>query len=321
MTRKISLVALAGAAAAVLTVGLHADVKTTEKSTFKMEGFLGGFLNRAMGGSDGITSTLALKGNRMARTDANRGQIIDLSEEKVYDLDIKKKEYTVKTFAEMRAELEKVKADMEKQAASNPEQKQQAEQAAKELEFDVDVKATGQSKTIAGQETKESVLTITMREKGKPVTESGGMVMTSNLWLGPKQPALDELMAFNMKFVKAVYGDVFGTMDPRSMVSLSAFLPGFGSLMQKMGAEAQKLQGTPLATTTVFEAVKSAEQMKAASQQSGGGGIGGMLAGRLNRGASQQRTKTLTMTQEYLSIAPSASAEDVAIPAGFKEKR
>jgi hypothetical protein len=319
MKRNLSW--LTACAAALLVASVYADVKTTEKSTFKMEGFLGGFLNRAMGGSDGITSTLALKGNRMARVDANRGQIIDLTEEKVYDLDLKKKEYTVKTFAEMRAELEKVKADMEKQAASNPDQKQQAEQAAKELEFDVDVKQTGQTKTIAGQAAKESVLTITMREKGKPVTESGGLIMTSNLWLGPKQPGLDELMAFNMKFVKAVYGDVFGTMDPRSMVSIGAFLPGFGSLMQKMGAEAQKMQGTPLATTTVFETVKSAEQMKAASQQSGGGGgIGGMLAGRLNRGASQQRTKTLTMTQEYLSIAASASADDVAIPAGFKVK-
>jgi hypothetical protein len=76
-----------------------------------------------------------------------------------------------------------------------------------------------------------------------------------------------------------------------------------------------------------IEGVKSAEQMKAAAsqqQQSGGGGLSGAIAGRLMRGrggSTQQRTKALTSTREILSIATSASDADVAIPAGFKEKK
>jgi hypothetical protein len=68
--------------------------------------------------------------------------------------------------------------------------------------------------------------------------------------------------------------------------------------------------------------------MKAAAsqqqQQSGGGGLSGAIAGRLMRGrggAPQQRTKALTSTHELLSIATTASDADVAIPAGFKEKK
>jgi hypothetical protein len=80
-------------------------------------------------------------------------------------------------------------------------------------------------------------------------------------------------------------------------------------------------------TTMTIEGVKSAEQMKAAGQQqqsSGGGGIGGALAGRLMRGRGgppQQRTKAFTSTHELISVANTVSDADLAIPAGFKEKK
>jgi hypothetical protein len=54
--------------AVVLAPVLHADVKTVQKTTFKLEGLLGAFLNRAAGGDDGLTATTAIKGNRMSRT-------------------------------------------------------------------------------------------------------------------------------------------------------------------------------------------------------------------------------------------------------------
>ena len=52
-------------------------------------------------------------------------------------------------------------------------------------------------------------------------------------------------------------------------------------------------------------------------------GIGGMLAKKMAGGNKpvQQRTKVMTTTTDMLSIETAASAEDVAIPAGFKEKK
>ena len=44
------------------------------------------------------------------------GQIIDLTEEKIYDLDIKKKTYKVTTFAQLRAEMEKARREAEQSA-------------------------------------------------------------------------------------------------------------------------------------------------------------------------------------------------------------
>jgi len=66
------------------------------------------------------------------------------------------------------------------------------------------------------------------------------------------------------------------------------------------------------------ETVKSAAAM--AQAPSGGGGISGALARRM-MGKPQQRSVLFTSTNETLSIDPTATDADVAIPAGFKEKK
>src|SRR5262245_22168111 len=121
MKRAIFLIALGAMAAMFASPVLLADVKTREKTTVKVEGFLGGFINRAAGGNDGILATVAVKGNRMSRMDNNGGQIVDLSEQKVYTLDVKKKEFTVLTFAQLREQLLEAKKKMEEQAKSMPQ--------------------------------------------------------------------------------------------------------------------------------------------------------------------------------------------------------
>jgi hypothetical protein len=307
---------------------LLADVKTREKTTFALEGVMGGLV-RMFGGSaarDGVTSTVAVKGTRKSQMNDTTGRIVDLSEEKVYTVDVKKKEYRVTTFAELRAEYEKAKADAEKRAAeAKPEEKAELEQAGKELEFDVKVDETGQRRTIAGQNTREVVLTIAGREKGKTLEQSGGFVLTSAMWLGPKIDALDELHQFELRFIKAVYGESFAA-DMQQMAGLMALYPSFKEMASRMQSEGGKLNGTPLASAVTFETVRSEEQMKAAqsNQPSGAsGGIGGMLGRRImgGRNQPQPRSKVLTTTSETLSIDTSVSDADVAIPAGFKEKK
>ena len=309
---------------ALVMPALRADVKTTEKSSVVFEGFLGGMMNRMSGSAKGMTTTVAVKGPRMSRMSDAIGQIVDLSEQKIYSVDVRRKEYTVMTFAQMKEQMEKLKADMAKQQQGmTPEQKQAMQDmkdAGKQLEFDVDVKPTGQQKAIAGQDAREFVVTIAMHQQGMNIEESGGLMMTSNIWMAPRIAALDEMHEFNMKFVKAVYGDMFSGMNPQQMGAASAMIPGLGSLMQRMAEENRKLQGTPVATTTVIENVKSPEQLKNA-QPASGGGIGGMIARRMARGSSEPRTKVMTSTSETLTIASAAAAEDVAIPAGFKEKK
>jgi hypothetical protein len=328
MTRHFRFAAIAMAALLAVPL-LHADVKTREKNLVKFEGILGGFANMFGGAAakDGITSTVAVKGDRMSRINDHTGQIIDLAEQKIYNLDMKKKTYTAVTFAEMRAQMEKARADAEKRAKDmKPEEKQQMEEAGRQLEFDYDLHQTGQHKNLLGHDTNEVVMTVTAHEKGLKIEESGGFVMTTTMWMGPKIAALDEIMDFQLRFFKAVYGESL-VMDVQQMAGMLAMYPSFKTMAEKMQAESGKMRGTPLSTTTVFESVKSAEQMKETSQQSsssgGGSGIGGLLARRMMRGRGQaeQRTTTFTTQTDRLSVDTAVSAEDVAIPAGFKEKK
>jgi len=300
-----------------LMPALVADVKTTEKSMTKLEGWIGKILR--LGGE--MTSTMSLKGSRMASMTDRNGTIIDVAEEKFYMVDLRGKEYQVITFAEMRKMMEDAKKQMADSMKDMPESDKAAlKEAGAQLEFDATVKETGQHRQIAGYDAREAVITITMRGKGQKLEESGGFVATDNIWLGPKIAAMDEMAVFGMKFAKAVFGDAFAGMDPRQGAQLSAFLPGLSAMMQRLGQESAKLQGTQLAHTLILETVKSAEQMKGAPSSTGGG-IGGMLAKSMMKGSSQQRTKTFTSTREVLSVGTAVADADVAIPAGFKLKK
>ena len=158
---------------------------------------------------------------------------------------MKGKKYKVTTFAEMRAAFEKAKADAEKKKQEmKPEDKQQVEDTAKQYEFEADVKETGQKKNLAGYDTREVIVTITAHEKGKKVDESGGFIMTTDMWLAPKIAALDELIQFQLKYMKAVYGEAF-VGDMQQMASTVAMYPTFQPMAAKMQAEDGKLQGTP----------------------------------------------------------------------------
>jgi hypothetical protein len=328
MKRHVLICSALLASTALLAPALRADVTTRRKTQFKLEGILGSLVNRFGGDAakNGLESTIAVKGNRMSTISNVSGHIVDLDEQKVYDLDVKKKEYTVKTFDQLRAEWENAQAQAKTQAekAQPEEKRQQPKEPEKQYVFEANVQQTGQHKQLAGYDTQEVILTITAHEKGQTLEEGGGFVMTSDLWLGPKIPALDEITQFNLKFDKAVYGEAFGA-DVQQMASMYAMYPAFAPMSRELQAQHGKLQGTPLLSTTRFDGVKSAEEMKADESQQpagGGGGLGGLLGRRLRGGRNkpEQRSTVMTLTSETLSVQPSATDADVAIPAGYTLK-
>ena len=90
---------------------LDADVRADQKTHVEFAGMLGRMVEHFGGKAarEGVTSTVAVKGNRKATLNDATGQIIDLTEEKVYDLDLKKKSYKVTTFAELRRQMEEAR--------------------------------------------------------------------------------------------------------------------------------------------------------------------------------------------------------------------
>ena len=134
------------------------------------------------------------------------------------------------------------------------------------------MKETGQKKSIAGYDTKNTVVTVTVREKGKTLEEAGGMVMTNDMWLGPALPQLKELYEFDLKYAKQLQGTEAAALSAEQMATVLAMFPLVGKAMDRMQKDADKLAGTPLDTTTTFEVVKTKDQVaqdssRAARQQ------------------------------------------------------
>ena len=118
--KRLVKVLFVGLTLAAVAAPASAEVKTRDKSQVQFGGAFGKFVNFIGGKSakEGVESRSAVKGNRKAILNDNGGTIIDLGEEKVYELDAKKKTYTVKTFEQIRREMreaeEKARKDAEK---------------------------------------------------------------------------------------------------------------------------------------------------------------------------------------------------------------
>ena len=338
------LVCLAG-----LTSTVSADVRSDQRIKFQLGGMLGKMVNMfSKGAREGVTTTVAVKGNRkvMLNGDTN-GQIIDLDEEKIYDLDLKKKQYKVTTFAEVRRQIEEARREAEKNAkemqresgggggAATPAQKDPNE---KEVEVDFDIKNTGETRTINGFNTTKGVMTITVREKGKTLNESGGLVMTTDMWMTPSAPSTKDLMDFDRKYAEKVYGlTTVSGASTQDMAMAMAMYPQMKPALDRMAKEGSKMPpGTAILTEMRMESVPpgTANQTSAAvaaPEEPKKKGLGGMLGGlkkmaeqaeqNQNSNAKPQRAIIMTTSVEMLKLTTDVDAAAVAMPAGFTEKR
>lgn len=322
------------------SAAVRAEVKTEEKNQFKMEGMMGRIMGMFGGkaAKEGVINTVAVKGSRKVTTSEYSSEIIDLNEQKIYQLDLKKKSYTVMTFDEMRRQLKEQQEKAMK--AAKEEKKDDKEQPQRQMEFDFSLKETGQKRAINGYDCREVLMTITGHEKGKTLEESGGIVMTSHIWLGPDIPATREIADFDMRYAKAMEQVLGLGGSAEQMAMAMAMYPGMKEMMGKMQIESVNMKGAQILTEMVMENVMSAAQAQSAQQQkqqeSDSGsltsvrGLGGMLGGLRKKKAAEpeaaaakpkDRVTFITVTHELMKVETSVPDSELAIPADFKLKK
>jgi hypothetical protein len=299
----------------------YADVRAEEKSQVKFEGMLGRMIN-LFGGGDPVTQAVSVKGDRKATLGKDRGQIIDLAEEKIYELDLRRKTYTVTTFADLRKKMDEAR---QKAASQSPQKADAGAQPEFEVEFSI--MESGQRRAINGFDAREVVMTVSVHEKGKPLEQGGGMVMTGNTWLAPKVAGMTEIAEFDRRYAEKLASAVL--LDAQTAAMAAGMYPMMADAMKRMQAENVNLDGTPVLTVVKMEAVPSAEQAKAAPKQeesrpSGLGGLGGRLARRAIGGGDDKaaapggRTLVMTFQNELLKASPAVVDAELAVPADFK---
>ena len=333
---KKRIVMLTAALAATCAV-IHADFSYQESAqltggTLLTVLKLGGPFTR--GARAAQVFTVSIKGNRMVRSDKDSVSIIDLDKETITDIDISKKQYSVTTFAQMRAAMEKALADLRKRDKNN--------KAETELKFKVTAKSTGKSKDIRGNSAKELLIGMEMEAKDTKSGQTGSFNVANDAWMASNVRGYEEVKAFEMKLAQKLAG-----MFRPGMEQMMAAQPQMVQGMAEAAKEMAKADGVPVQSITrmgvgTAEAIQAEadrrEQEKAEGKQksaaSKAGAVAGALTGfggfgRRNNKAEEKKAEDgkqpeasilLEMTTD-LSEFSTAAVDDAKfqIPAGFKE--
>lgn len=315
----------------------QADVKAQEKTQVRLEGVLGKMFN-LFGGSkakEGTVHTIVVKGDRKATMGDDSGTIVDLAEEKVYEVNLKDKSYKVVTFAELRREMEEARKKAEAEARKN--EGRDKKDGEKEMEVDFNVKETGLKKEVNGYSCRQILVTVAVHEKGKKLEQAGGMLMTVESWMAPTIAAMKEAADFELRYMRKLGMEA----TARDLAQAMAMYPGIKDAMSKFEREKVNMEGTAVQTVATFQTVMTPEQAAQAKKgdeekaSSPTSALGGML-GRFGRKkkaddskeaqstaapAGEGRSTIMTSTNSLLSVSTSVSAADVQVPAGFKLKK
>lgn len=313
----------------------RADVKYQEETQLKFSGALGTMM-KLFGASKPQTSAVYLKGNTLRTDGENSSQIIDLDKEVFIELDHKKKQYTILTFAELKARMEKARQEAEKRMKeSKPEAAKESEVKAK---FNVSVKPTGQTQVLDGHKTDEAIVTLTI--EGQDTSGAKGALITaSDMWLAKDLKGYEEIGTFYRRLAEKMGEEWMGGLA-KMWGMLSASNPELAQSMQEMKKEAGKLAGTPISTTTSFDVIgtppkeeKPAEVEEESPKEAKKPSLGGLL-GKFGKKKAEEKKKeketqkaaggnrsnlmTSTTKMTGFSTAPLSSGL-FQIPAGYKE--
>jgi hypothetical protein len=176
-----------------------------------------------------MTSTVIVKGDRMAHLSPSHISIIDVKNETITDIDPQKKTYSVITFADMTKAMQRMSEKVNEKAKDEHG----------EITYKASVKETGEKKVISGFNTKEVILTITAEGTDKKSGQQGAMNVVSSMWMAPKVPGYEEVSGFYKR-----------------MGEKMAWTPGAGGLamqrgdmmkgMGQLAKESAKLEGIPV---------------------------------------------------------------------------
>ena len=176
-----------------------------------------------------IKTTVMVKGDRMAMVTLDSINVIDLNAETFTEIDMKKKTYSVVTFAEMARAIEKAAAEARKKDNSGAE-----------MSFRADVKHTGATKSIQGLDTKQAIVELTteITDPNKK-DQKAEMKMVMDMWLAPSITGYEEVRSFYTRMAQKA------SWNPMSGIA-GAMMAGPSKGMNELVKEMSKIDGVPV---------------------------------------------------------------------------
>ena len=277
--------------------------KITGGSIVSMTKFAGVFSKQARQMTDPVNSTILVKGNRMAHINPNTTEIIDLDHESITTIDHTQKQYSIVTFAEMKAAMEEAMQKARQQQAQAPA----AQPVAKtnppppEMKFKVSVVNTGATKQVAGLAASESILKMSLEAKDQTSGQTGSMAMNNDMWMAPEIPGYGEVRDFNRRMAEKM-GPIFS--GPASSVispQMVGAQPGMFSGMADMAKEMSKIKGVPVSQIMRVGTSIDGSPLPAASEAPlppSNGPTAGSIADQAGTNAANSAANTATSNAE-----------------------
>ncbi|MFN0102726.1 MAG: hypothetical protein ACKV2U_11630 [Bryobacteraceae bacterium] len=304
------------------------------------------------GAMDPVNSTVAVKGNRMVLNHGKSATIYDLDKETITEVNFEKKEYSVTTFAEMKAFAEK---NMSAVSGSN-------------ASIEIDVKETGKEEVIGGMKTREFLMSMNVEGTDPQTGKKSEMRMEMSNWMAPKLPGYGEVNNFYRRMgekmdLSAMFGGVGQTGMGKGMAAAAKKMAGMDGItvlqiarmiptdpeqlkqMEQAQQQAQQSHPAPSAGQVAEQAAGQAATSAVAGRMGrlgglGAGGLGGLGGMRKKKqeeavkapeavaahpemppvkGSFSSETSMMEMTSEFKNHSNSTVEEGMfAIPDGFK---
>lgn len=275
------------------------------------------------GAMDPVNSTVAVKGNRMVMNHGKSATIYDLDKETITEVNFEKKEYSVTTFAEMKAFLDKT---MLKGGTT-------------ESSIEIDVKETGKEEVVAGMKAREFLMTMKVEATDPQTGKKGEMQMEMSNWLAPKLPGYEEISEFYKRMaekmdMRSMFGGMgqagmgkgmaeaakkLAAMDGIPVLQITRMIPTDPEQMRQMeeALASQPQQPTPSAGQAAEAAAGQAAASAVAGRMgrlgglgsTGIGGLGGMRKKKQQEAPAPVAEPVAAATPEAMGVKGSFSSE------------
>lgn len=230
----IRLSALLTIASLLGATGLYADFsyeQSTEitggvmKSAMRMAG---PFAKKA---NQPTAMRIVFKGTRNAQISEETITITDIEAETITTIERKKKRYSVVTFEQMRQYMEKMAAKA----------KQKKAERGAEVDIQMKVEETDETKTIAGRDARAYKMTVQMQGMDPQSGQAGTIEMKMTSWMVDPDSGYDEVQQYYQ-----AYGQKLNWAPGSALSIFSQGNPGASEGVGKFYEEAAKLKGMPV---------------------------------------------------------------------------
>jgi len=210
------------------------------------------------------TTTVLIKGNRMARVSEDHAEITDLDAETITHIDKLKHEYSVVTFAQMKEAMERALEKAKSAPAENTAQPTNSKDPKSNVDvsFEAHARKTGAAKQISGLDTSEVILTLAMNGKDKDSGQQGSLAITNDMWMASELPGYEEIREFNRKFAEKMGYVMKSGPDFSKLVQQAAA----SDAMKALGKEMSQVKGTPVLQIMRMGMTVNGQPLPAASE-------------------------------------------------------